>query len=91
MSHTLPENMQRYLTTKSFTETTVPKQLLANHSIKAGSWGQVVVESGEVDLVFATHTHHVTPDSPGAIPPVESHHLELRGPVQFYVTFYRPK
>ncbi len=91
MSHTLPDDLQRYLTTKSFTELTVPKKLLANHSIKAGSWGQVVVESGEVDLVFATHTHRVTPDSPGAIPPVESHHLELCGPVQFYVTFYRPK
>lgn len=39
----LPKNVAPYKRTPSFTETTVPKGLLNNHSTVEGAWAMIVV------------------------------------------------
>ncbi|MFV0645673.1 MAG: DUF1971 domain-containing protein [Sphingomonadaceae bacterium] len=80
-----------YKTTPVFDEKTLPEAIRNAHNTKAGVWGLLVVLDGAVNLVFHDPQRivHVTPGNPAPIAPQAVHHVELDGPVQMQVSFYR--
>lgn len=81
-----------YKSTPVFTESTVPKGLLKDHRVKAGARAELVVESGELELVFPgppLRRVRCAPECPGPIPSGLPHHVVCTGPVRFRVDFYR--
>ncbi|MCB2063721.1 MAG: DUF1971 domain-containing protein [Novosphingobium sp.] len=80
-----------YKTTARWDEAAIPAAIRGRHNTKAGVWGLLRVHSGEIDLVFEEPERRirVTPDRPGQIPPMEWHHVEIVGPVEMQVEFYR--
>lgn len=76
-----------YRSTPEFNQDTVPKGLLANHSLKKGAWGKLVVLDGEVAFHEGSERTVVTPQIEHTILPEVVHHLELVGPVRFRVDF----
>ena len=88
----LPPSVTAYRKTPIFTQDTVPAALLGRHTTKAGSWAKIWVISGRLRYRILTDTpavHMLTPDSPGIVEPQTPHQVELLGPVEFYVEFYR--
>ena len=87
----LPNGLKAYKRTPVFTEKTVPKGLLADHNTKTGVWGQIHVESGELNYVIPSkgQSHLLTPGIVGTVMPEQRHHIEPVGPVQFFVEFWR--
>lgn len=83
--------VEPYKTTPVFDQDSLPDALRREHNTKAGVWGLLRVLEGEVMLVFADpgRSVHVTPDYPAEIPPQDLHHVELMGPMQMQVEFYR--
>jgi len=79
-----------YRTSALFDEVTLPRALLADHALKAGTWAVVRVECGSVGYRQNGNTAPSTlkPGTPGIIPPEIPHSLELLGPVQLRVEFY---
>ncbi len=79
-----------YRTSSLFTEATLPRALLGDHSLRSGTWGVVRVEEGAViyreNGVVEART--LAPGTPGLIPPETPHKLELSGPVKLRVEFY---
>ena len=95
MSTTLPEDLEPYQRTSTFTEETVPAGLLRDHSTKRGTWGVIRLEEGRLRYVV---TDPRRPRSerilaldtpPGIVEPTVLHHVEPLGAVRFYVEFYR--
>lgn len=87
-----PAELERYRETKIFDEHSTPAGLRADHDTRAGVWGRVEVEAGALELCFAAPLDErvrVSAGSWAAIPPELRHHLELDGPVQFRVSFWR--
>jgi len=78
---TIPDNVEQYAQTPSFTADTVPPGLLKDHSTKSGVWGLLVIERGEV-LYTVTD-----PEDPGryelckgqqaVIVPTQRHYVSL--------------
>lgn len=88
----LPEGARVYRRTSTFDESTVPAGLLGDHATKAGTWGRLVVEDGQVDLWFAPPLSVLVRGRPGeaiVIPTELRHHVRLAGPVRFHVEFLR--
>jgi len=79
-----------YQSTPQFTEESLPDALRNAHNTKEGVWGLLVVEEGDVRLVFhdPARTIHVRPDQPAVIPPQAIHHVEVDGPMRMHVEFY---
>jgi tellurite resistance-related uncharacterized protein len=88
---TLPTTVTSYQRTKTFTQDTVPKGLLADHATKAGTWGVITVTEGRLEYVIPSEDETVILDSetPGIVEPDVSHHVKPLGPVSFFVEFYR--
>ncbi len=91
MNGHLPAGLTAYKRTPVFTEKTVPKGLLKDHNTKAGVWGQIHVESGQLKYIIPSKgkSHLLTPGIVGTVMPDERHHIEPVGPVQFFVEFWR--
>jgi tellurite resistance-related uncharacterized protein len=91
----LPEGLESYKRTPTFTEASVPAGLLKDHSTKDGTWGVIHVEEGSLRYVVtdprrAGTERILTPDSaPGILEPTIRHHVEALGAVRFYVEFLR--
>jgi tellurite resistance-related uncharacterized protein len=91
----LPDGLISYRRTGDFTETTIPKGLLADHTTKESSWGLIVVEQGTLTYRITDPRRPaaemvLTPQSaPGVIEPTIVHHVEPQGPVRFHVEFWR--
>jgi truncated hemoglobin YjbI/tellurite resistance-related uncharacterized protein len=90
----LPEGLTQYSRTLSFDETSIPAALLKTHSTKAGVWGRIEVEAGELayrvtDPRRSPRELVLTPGSPGVVEPQIEHEVEPKGPVRFHVAFYR--
>ena len=86
-----PSTLVAYHRTPEFTEETVPQKLLSEHDLKPGVWALLRVLEGEIGFVDLDEAREglLTPKAPGFIEPDQRHHLVLRGPVRFYVEFYR--
>ena len=88
----LPPQARAYRKTSVFNQETVPRALLNRHTTKAESWGKIWVISGQLGYHILTEDledHVLTPDFPGIVEPQVPHKVELLGPVEFYVEFYR--
>lgn len=87
----LPNDLKAYRRTPTFTEHTVPKGLLSDHNTKAGVWGQIHVESGQLNYVIPSknYTQLLSPGEIGTIEPEQRHHVKPVGSVTFYVEFWR--
>jgi tellurite methyltransferase len=87
----MPENFAAYRKTAEFTEKTIPKGLLDNHSTKPGIWGRIHVIEGK--LIYRVDAldvkFEISPGAPGIVIPEIKHHIEPVGPVTFFVEFYR--
>ena len=88
----LPEGVKPYQRTKDFTEETVPAGLTSSHRTKAGVWGRICVEEGELlyrILEPAVAEHRLGCGLDGVIEPEVSHEVVPLGAVRFYVEFLR--
>jgi tellurite resistance-related uncharacterized protein len=88
----VPEDARPYRRTAGFDEHTIPAGLLGEHSTKAGTWGRLVVEQGQLAVWFLAPLSlevAAEPGAPVAIPPQLRHQVRLRGPVRFHVEFLR--
>lgn len=89
----LPNNVTPYKRTPTFTENTIPKGLLAEHTTKEGTWGLVVVESGSLIYTITEPGFEeevtLSPELRGVVVPGQRHHVRASGAVQFYVEFYK--
>ena len=101
MTHEWPHEMipdrklESYKRTPTFTEASVPRALLSQHSTKEGVWGRIHVEEGSLryqvtdprrepfDLVLAPNS------DAGLIEPTILHRVEPIGAVRFHVEFLR--
>lgn len=92
----LPDGLEYYKRTDAFTEETVPKGLLNDHSTKADVWGLIRVESGQLRYRVTDPRREpfeamlVPEGAPGIVEPTIVHHVTPAGPVRFHVEFYRP-
>lgn len=80
-----------YKTTPVFDSDSLPGAIRNAHSTKAGVWALLRMLHGQVDLVFHEPyaVRKVTPDNPAQINPEDVHHVEVNGPMQMQVEFYR--
>lgn len=87
-----PDDLQKYAESPVFTEETVPQKLTDLHETKAGTWGRIVVLKGALTYIIPGAQDGVQYLSPGVfgwIRPKEIHRVEMTGPVEFKVEFYR--
>ncbi len=95
MTTNLPDGLEPYKRTPTFTEDSVPTGLLTEHSTKDGVWGLVQVEKGALRYVVtdarrASTEVLLTPGAePGIVEPTILHRVEPVGAVQFHVQFLR--
>jgi len=89
----LPEGYVHYKTAGPFTQDNIPPGFLKEHSTKKGTWGQLVIESGE--LIYhvtepgAESTQVLGPHNVGTVVSQQKHHVEVSGEVVFRIEFYR--
>ncbi|MCA9657794.1 MAG: DUF1971 domain-containing protein [Myxococcales bacterium] len=92
MLDALPAFVQAYKRTATFTEATLPAGLQGRHNTREGVWARIHVVRGEVlyrILEPAIEEHLLTPARDGLVEPTVPHQLELRGPVDLFVEFFR--
>ncbi|MEO6421022.1 MAG: DUF3565 domain-containing protein [Polyangiaceae bacterium] len=86
----LPTDVAPYKQTALFDMRSVPAGLKRSHALKAGTWGEILVEQGRVlyvleddgDLTFA-----LRPGVVGVIAPERPHHVEPDDDARFFVRF----
>ena len=94
-SGALPQGLHSYRRTPSFTESTVPTGLLGEHATRAGVWGLIRVEEGQLsyevtDSRCEPSQRIVTPfTEPGVVEPTIVHRVRPIGSVRFHVEFFR--
>lgn len=89
----LPDNLTFVRSTPVFTENSIPKGLLKAHTTKAGTWGKIVIESGELVYTidegeFAGQSFTLTPDNFGVVEPQILHSVRADNSACFRVDFY---
>lgn len=86
-----PSTLVAYHRSNTFTEESVPENLLNEHELKDGVWALIRVLEGELTFIDMENGREVTlaPEAPGFVEPHQRHHVDARGPVKFYVEFYR--
>ena len=86
----IPDGVTAFRRTDLFTQDTVPKGLLKNHSTKEGVWGHIQVEKGTLEYTIGDgEVHILTPGRNGVIEPKVIHHVKPLGEVSFFVEFHR--
>jgi len=87
----LPPGVFPYKKTPVFTEVSVPKVLLKDHATKAGVWGVIHVEVGELEYVIPGRGMHeqLHPKKQGIVRPEELHHVKFNSRCRFFVEFWR--
>lgn len=91
----LPPGLTPYKRTASFTQSDIPAGLRQDHSTKAGVWGLICVEAGELRYVItdprrSASEQRLTPEGPpGVVEPTIAHFVEPQGEVRFHVQFFR--
>lgn len=86
----LPDNVRAYQK-KAYTHKTTPGMMKNDHRVRAGVWGKIVVQKGEVIYEIPEHeeTHTLTPDLPGVIEPLVFHRIDPQPGARFYLELYR--
>ncbi len=87
----LPERAVAYHRSPTFDEHSVPDNLTKKHTLKEGAWGLLHVEQGSLRFVDLTtgRAEVVEAGTQRVIEPRVAHHVEIVGPVRFYLEFYR--
>lgn len=88
----LPEGHAAYRRTATFDAATTPVALQSRHTTKPGVWGLIHVESGRLGYrIHAPYDVHetLTPGAPGVVMPEVEHEVEITGPVEFHVEFWK--
>ena len=88
----LPEGVNAYARTATFSAWTIPHKLLKSHRTKAGTWAKIVIVEGRLCyriLEPEMHEFDLSPDRHGVVEPQVQHEVETVGDVRFYVEFYR--
>ena len=85
----LPPEAREYKRTATFSEATLPAALRAEHRIKAGSWGRIVVVEGALEFHSRGRAHRLEAGEVGIVEPEVPHHVTPAGPVRVHVAFYR--
>ena len=90
-TRTMPDGHAPYRRTPVFDETSIPTALTTRHSTKAGVWGRIHVESGEIRYRIPRDgtDERLRPGRPGTVMAEEEHYLEITGPVRVAVEFWR--
>ena len=91
----LPDFVEGYRQTDSFTEASVPAALRKAHCTKQGVWGLIRVTEGE--LIYRVLDPRRVPTelilrpdrAPGVVEPTILHEVEPHGAVRFHVEFFR--
>lgn len=95
MSTPIPEGLESYKRTPTFTETSMPAGLLGEHSTKDGVWGLIQVEAGKLRYTVTDPRRDrsertLTPkDAAGVVEPTILHRVEPLGEVRFHLQFLR--
>lgn len=83
-----------YKRTPSFTAETTPEGLKRRHATKAGTWGDIVVEAGQLrfrrlDESGVREERVIQAGERARVAPQEPHEVAPEGEVRFYVQFLR--
>jgi tellurite methyltransferase len=88
----LPPAATCYKETRDFDERTVPAGLLASHTLRPLTWGQIVVLEGKLDYVIEGEpalAFVLRPGVEGNVAPESPHHVRLQPGARFKVRFLR--
>lgn len=89
----LPQDVSPYLKTKVFSNDSIPKGLLKDHSTKAGSWGILNVTAGKLHYTILeneTRTEfQLDLKHPGIIAPEQLHFVRMEKSTKFFIEFFR--
>lgn len=88
----LPDGVIPYRTIGPFDETSLPAGLQQNHSLKDGVWAKLQVAAGEMTFVWMDDeggNEKVAAPAELIVPPLVPHRVDLTGPVDLRITFYR--
>lgn len=91
MADQLPAGLEQVRTTETFDQDHHPAGLRRAHRVAGGVWARLVVGSGELVFVFEDDPGHTIPVSAGSsvvIPPGRLHHVDITGPVTFFLEFH---
>lgn len=89
---TLPPDAEIYGRTRDFDENSVPTALQAEHHLRPGTWGRIVLQEGLLKyqiLGSVNRTWVLRRGVDGHIAPAEPHRVALCGPVRFHVEFLK--
>ena len=86
-----PEGLEHHRSTPEFDQDSVPAGLLRDHTLKAGSWGRIVVAHGRLRYVVdpLQRSFDLDPGTVGIVLPEIPHRVTPEGPVSFVVEFWR--
>jgi tellurite methyltransferase len=87
----LPQGLERYHQTPTFTEDTIPSALRGDHRTKPGVWAEIVVEEGKLEYQCGRGGFVLTPRVSGVVEPEASHRVRPIGSVRFFVAFLRAR
>ena len=88
----LPMTVEYYKSTPVFTQRTVPKGLLKAHQTKQGTWGKIVVLSGQLEYRILEPMFEeilLSSGKYGVVEPTILHEVSPVGEVTFKVEFFR--
>ena len=88
----IPESYSAYKRSAVFTESSVPKGLLKDHSVAEHCYAKIIVLEGEIEYTLSGESSSsttLTPENPGTIKPLVKHYINPLGKTRFYVEFYR--
>jgi tellurite resistance-related uncharacterized protein len=87
----MPEDFATYRKTAEFTERSIPKGLLTEHSTKPGVWAKIHVTQRKLiyHIEALRAKFEISRGAPGLVIPELKHHIEPVGTVSFFVEFYK--
>ena len=92
-AYTLPANASCYRTIGPWSEDAIPEGLKGKHQLKAGSWAEIHILSGQIDFAWdgddLSVTHTLKTGVKLTVPPLVLHHLIVTGPVEIALSFFR--
>ncbi|OZI43092.1 DUF1971 domain-containing protein [Bordetella genomosp. 4] len=92
LTDTLPAGIKPYSVSPVFTPDNLPEALKTAHTVKAGTWGLLKVQSGALRYVRDSVPHAevvLTAGQQVVIEPQVQHHVAFESPGSFQITFCR--